>query len=159
MTVSEKDALRFWAKVDLHGPVMLGMDTPCWVWTGALTNGYGRFRIGDRKHLAHRLAFEIAHGPLAADLELHHECLNKACVRHVEALTRDEHAARHAGITHCRRAGHPYTPDNVYVAPSGHCICRACKRADQQTPEYRERHRAYNREYHRRRTAARKAAA
>lgn len=34
-------------------------------------------------------------------------------------------------ITHCRRAGHEYTPENTYINPSGKRICIACRRETQ----------------------------
>ena len=61
------------------GPVAPGMDTPCHLWTGAKTNGYGRLSIpGHRSYVAHRLAYELAHGD--PDGFVCHRCDVRACV-------------------------------------------------------------------------------
>lgn len=68
---------RFWAKVDKEHP------SGCWVWTANKNNqGYGMFRPGGLapKRLAHRLAFEDAHGPIPAGGIILHSCDNPRCV-------------------------------------------------------------------------------
>lgn len=82
---------RFWAKVNKNGPLMPGMKTRCWVWTGFILNGYGRFNQGPGKtQRAHRIAYELQHGPLPAGMEALHECDLKKCVRHIYAGTQRE---------------------------------------------------------------------
>lgn len=78
---------RFWKKVrkDPSG---------CWFWTGALTpDGYGRFN----GKLAHRVAWEEEHGPLGADVDLHHKCENKPCIRptHLQIIDHTSHGTHH----------------------------------------------------------------
>lgn len=58
----------------------------CIEWTGvtAKSNGrdshrYGRVTIGDRKFLAHRVAFERASGPIPAGMLVLHRCDNTRC--------------------------------------------------------------------------------
>jgi hypothetical protein len=64
---------RFWSKVDKSGS--------CWLWTGAKNeHGYGLFNVRKRSKLAHRIAWELAHGEPAADCVLH-RCDTPACVR------------------------------------------------------------------------------
>jgi hypothetical protein len=56
----------------------------CWVWCSVTLNtGYGLFRVwpGRRQLLAHRVAWEIAHGPIPAGLQVCHRCDNPCCVR------------------------------------------------------------------------------
>jgi hypothetical protein len=74
-------AERFWAKVDKDsGRCWNG--TACWLWTaGRLPRGYGQFDIAGRKIHAHRLAWEMAHGPIPAGLCCLHRCDTPACVR------------------------------------------------------------------------------
>jgi hypothetical protein len=48
-------------------------------------------------------------------------------------------------VTHCRKAGHEYTPENTYVTKRGHRACVAC-------------HKAANEEYERANAEKRKAA-
>lgn len=65
---------RFWSKVRFTDS--------CWLWESAGdANGYGRFRVGRRVRLAHRVAWELTFGPVPeGGLVLHH-CDNPPCVR------------------------------------------------------------------------------
>lgn len=54
----------------------------CWLWTGDFAvNGYGRLSIKGKRHSAHRLSWEFAHGSLPADQFICHRCDTPACVR------------------------------------------------------------------------------
>ena len=68
-------AERFWGRVDRAGPVLVATLGPCWVWTGHRNNqGYGRISVGRRADgwaLAHRVAWELARGPITAPCVLH----------------------------------------------------------------------------------------
>lgn len=67
---------RFWEKVDVRGP------DECWEWTASTTaNGYGQMgwpRAGRRMGKSHRIAWEIANGPIPDKTETG----EKACVLH-----------------------------------------------------------------------------
>lgn len=66
---------RFWAKVDRSEPA------GCWPWLGAPNDsGYGRLRIAGQLVRAHRLSYELAHGPIPDDLVVRHTCDNPSCV-------------------------------------------------------------------------------
>lgn len=53
----------------------------CWVWKGTLSkSGYGVVGWMRRLYRAHRLAFEVAVGPIPQGLEVCHRCDNRACV-------------------------------------------------------------------------------
>lgn len=119
---------RFVAKVDKTGS--------CWVWTAYRTaRGYGRFNDGSRIVQTHRFAYELWVGPIPDGLELDHLCRNRSCVNpdHLEPVTGRENilrgvspSAQHAAKTHCPN-GHPYSGENLYVAPGRHHRqCRAC---------------------------------
>lgn len=53
----------------------------CWVWNSTKTrNGYGKFRFGAKKMLAHRMAYEMFVGPIPDGMQVCHRCDNPACV-------------------------------------------------------------------------------
>ena len=52
----------------------------CWLWTGGASRGYGRFQAGGKKYLAHRLAYEIAHGSIEPGNIVCHTCDTPLCV-------------------------------------------------------------------------------
>lgn len=69
-------AVRFWKYV---------RKTPtCWLWIGHTTPaGYGQIRPDstNEKQLAHRVAWELTHGPIPDGLLACHGCDNPPCVR------------------------------------------------------------------------------
>lgn len=85
----------FWARVDTSHR------SGCWVWIGKRDrDGYGNFSfsVGGRRMwwLAHRMAYEIARGPIPAGLTIDHLCFNKPCVNpwHLEPVTNEENIRR-----------------------------------------------------------------
>jgi hypothetical protein len=67
------DPSRFWARIDTSGE--------CWVWMGSRTRfGYGRFPIRGQYRPAHRIAWEMAHGPIPEGMCVCHTCDNPWCV-------------------------------------------------------------------------------
>ncbi len=75
---------RFWAKVDKGGP------DECWLWTGALSRGYGNLVIGHSgNRYAHRVAWELMVGPIPERMHLDHRCREKRCVNpdHLRVVT------------------------------------------------------------------------
>jgi hypothetical protein len=56
--------------------------TGCLEWTGGVNgNGYGSLGVGGRKtKLAHRLAFELVHGPMSRNQFVCHRCDNPRCI-------------------------------------------------------------------------------
>jgi hypothetical protein len=88
-------------------------ENACWLWTGAASgNGYGEFH--DRGHTlcAHRVAWELANGPIPAGMVIRHKCDNKLCVRpdHLEVGTQADNqrdkAVRRRGVR--SKVGLPY---------------------------------------------------
>jgi hypothetical protein len=89
---------RFWRKVDRRGP------NECWPWLGnTLVQGYGSIGSGGRngKHLrAHRVAWELANGPIPKSTGHHgtvvrHKCDNRLCCNpsHLEIGTQGDNVA------------------------------------------------------------------
>lgn len=68
---------RFWSKVAKGGG--------CWEWTRYREPdwGYGIFRAvpGESMQKAHRVSWEIAHGPIPEGMQVCHRCDNPPCVR------------------------------------------------------------------------------
>lgn len=58
----------------------------CWLWLGARQRKYGKVRVykGRRRYAemrAHRVAWELTHGPIPGDLVVCHKCDVPLCVR------------------------------------------------------------------------------
>lgn len=54
--------------------------TGCIEWTGSrVPNGYGQIRRGEVLVLAHRLAWELKHGPIPEGMKVLHTCDNPPC--------------------------------------------------------------------------------
>lgn len=75
---------RFSSKVNESGPIPLHRPEigPCAVWTAScFPNGYGRLGIDGKVCYAHRVAWELANGPVPDGLFVLHACDNRSCVR------------------------------------------------------------------------------
>lgn len=75
------EAERFWEKVQR------GSSEQCWEWQAQIcADGYGRFERGSKRDgskrpwLAHRVAYELAHGEAPAGKQVNHSCDNPRCV-------------------------------------------------------------------------------
>lgn len=69
-------------------------DNGCINFTGDTKGGgYGRISCGGKRFMAHRVAYEIAYGPIEMMKDIHHTCGNKKCVnpKHLEALSSHNH--------------------------------------------------------------------
>lgn len=112
---------------------VMEVESGCHVWLGALqSKGYGSAADGrGGVQLAHRLAWEDAHGPIPAGLTIDHLCLNPRCVNvaHMELVTPAENTARGRKLrAYCPR-GHEYTPENTSHNSRGWRYCRECHNA------------------------------
>jgi hypothetical protein len=73
------------------------MGPDCWLWTGAVdAKGYGRVLTPDGHRPAHRLAYELAVGPIPDGLVIDHLCRTPGCINpdHLEPVTRRENTLR-----------------------------------------------------------------
>lgn len=110
---------RFWSHVDQSGS--------CWEWQSTKTEkGYGRFDLSRNVHRkAHRLSYELAHGPLPARAILDHTCHNRACVNpdHLRIVTNKQNIENRSGAQSNSATGvrgvSPM-PDGRYRAKVGH---------------------------------------
>lgn len=116
-------------------------NTGCWLWTGIMTrDGYGKL-VTDRgdtrtNSRAHRLSYELFHGPIPNGLVVCHHCDTPLCVnpQHLFIGTvgdnvRDAVKKRRMHEqkkTHCPR-NHEYTTENTRIQNSGR-VCRTCER-------------------------------
>lgn len=83
-----------------------GHETPCWVWTGSLSeHGYGCVWFRDAQsgrrsanYRAYRLIYEKLVGPIPRHLEIDHLCRVRQCVRpdHMDLVTHAENNRRSA---------------------------------------------------------------
>ena len=108
----------------------------CWIWGGALREGYGAFWDGYRMTPAHRWAYELCVRPIPKGLQIDHLCRVTACVNpeHLEPVTNYDNLHRspltvntiNAAKTHCKN-GHEYNVENTLYY-SGRRRCRVCDR-------------------------------
>lgn len=64
----------FWGRLDRSDP------TKCWEWRSYRTKaGYGQIWIYPKNQYAHRIAWELTHGPIPAGMSVCHRCDNPPC--------------------------------------------------------------------------------
>lgn len=63
----------FWLRVDV------GTEDECWPWRGSKRRHYGEFKVAGKRHIAHRLAYELATGIEPGELLVCHRCDNPLC--------------------------------------------------------------------------------
>ena len=67
-----EERLRHWSRPGENG---------CIEYTGRLRrDGYAGIKIGERTQLAHRVAYELAKGPIPEGAEIRHMCDNRSCI-------------------------------------------------------------------------------
>lgn len=172
--ITESEEIRFWRRVE--------KTDGCWIWTGAKDrDGYGQFWNGAQMEKAHRSSWRFAGLTLSSTLTLDHLCRNHSCVRpdHLEQVTNRENQLRGQGWaalnyakTHCVH-GHPLSGENLRLVrePYGGYTrrCRACAKRYKANglerrrvavreryasdEEFRERAKAWQREYRKRRVS------
>lgn len=117
-------------------------ESGCWIWMGeiAKSHGYGivngkQLDGSKRRQYAHRVFYERFKEKIPEMFTIDHLCRVHCCVNpdHLEAVTRGENvlrgcgvAAIHARKTHCSN-GHPFTPENTYLAKRKYGLNRQCR--------------------------------
>lgn len=127
------------ARLEQHRKV--DSKTGCWIWTGALSNGYGRATLARprRQVCVHKAAYEFYVGKVPKGLDLDHLCRNRACFNpaHLEPVTRsvncsrgDSGKARGAQLRARKRCskGHLFSKNNTRMDSKGHRVCLKCKK-------------------------------
>jgi hypothetical protein len=143
---------RFWEKVQ--------KGDGCWVWSGGLISGYGRFVVRHGLYVrAYRFSYELANGPIPDGLFVCHRCDNPPCVNpahlflgtckdnfedmRAKGRGRNPIMEANAAKTACPR-GHQYTPENTVRPRKGGKWCLECKR--RWARDYQRRLRAKNKQ-------------
>lgn len=127
-----------WRKADKSGG-----ELACWLWTASTRDGgrshqYGKHHDENgRAQRAHRLAYELVHGPIPEGLVVMHTCDTPRCINpgHLTLGTIRENTwdAIEKGrmpftIGRCRN-GHDYTPENTITRHTGQKHCKTCQKA------------------------------
>ena len=119
----------------------------CLLWTASTTGGgYGEIAIGRKTAQAHRVAWELANGPVPPGMHVLHRCDVRHCVAVPHLFLGSNHdnvkdrvtkgrngpnpvAAANKAKTHCIR-GHPLSGKNLKLdRRKGYRACRTCARA------------------------------
>lgn len=99
--------------------IRIDESTGCHLWTGNVNRGgYGRVHVNGRKHVVHRIAYEIANGPIPEGMDIDHLCRTRSCCNpvHLEAVSRSTNLRRGIGAGSMRE--------------DGSFLCRVCGSSD-----------------------------
>ena len=91
---------RFWAKVNKSGD--------CWEWIGWKNRwGYGQLSANKKRHLSHRVSYQMAKGPIPDGMFIDHICRNRACVRpeHLRIVNAKENGENRSGARSDSKSG------------------------------------------------------
>lgn len=129
--MNEKDAKRFWSKVD--------KTSHCWNWKGTITSrrkgrcGYGCMifpKVGNI--YAHRLSYELFKGEIPIGKHIDHICKNTLCVnpKHLQAVSPRENIVRDCKKNNVKivcRNGHILQFPFMSIIGDVSDVCASCK--------------------------------
>lgn len=77
---------RFWDKIN--------KTDDCWLWTGKIDDGYGRFFFNNHLYLVHRLIVAFMKEPVSPDMVIDHICKVRNCCNpdHLRQVTKSENS-------------------------------------------------------------------
>lgn len=115
--------------------------TPCWIWPKSNhAAGYACVTVDGRRRLLHRMMYELAIGPIAAEMTIDHLCRNRLCVRpdHLEVVPFVVNVMRGVSPTAnkarqdvCTKGLHPLSGDNLMIEYDKkgrtHRRCKRCR--------------------------------
>lgn len=109
---------------------IIKLDNGCWLWAITTnTRGYPQTKIAGRTKLVSRLLYRHHREVIKPGMFLANTCNNRLCVSpyHFEQATRSAISLAHPASKHktCHN-GHPRTPDNIHLEPSGDVVCVVC---------------------------------
>ncbi len=99
-----------------HGRLRL-TETGCWEWTGSRSpKGYGLLQKGHTERRVHRVAWELAHGPIPDGLHVLHLCHNPPCCRPTHLTV----GTPRLNAEHSRERRRKLSPEQIQEARSRH---------------------------------------
>jgi hypothetical protein len=116
-----------------HSRYEIDKVTGCWNWTaGKFPSGYGALYVNGSNRPAHRVGYELVHGPIGEGFHLDHLCRNRGCVNpdHLEPVTIRENILRGSSpsaltsVGDMCRKGH--SMDDSFIRSNGKRQCRSC---------------------------------
>lgn len=122
--------------------------TDCWPWLGHCdSKGYGKISVKGRCRPVHRIAYELAIGPVPPGLVLDHTCRNPACCNpaHLDPVTNAENVRRGKSLRYVDGKCPDHPAARLYKARWGH-RCAECVRLYEQTPHRTTKRQAYEQE-------------
>jgi HNH endonuclease len=95
----------------------------CWEWIGAISRGYGKFKVGTRKVRAHRLAYELFVGEIPEGMCVCHSCDNTRCVNPNHLFLGTEQTNATDKVVKGRAGTNKLTKEQVLKIRERHVFC------------------------------------
>lgn len=99
----------------------------CWFWQGIVQpDGYGVMNWSGKRHMAHRISYELHYGGISVGMQLDHTCHNRSCVNpsHLRQVTPKQNSENIANARAGTRSQHRgvswYSKTGKWRAQVGH---------------------------------------